>query len=165
LSAPVTGTLEVTGTWTANADGTYSDSTTTTGNVQIHLPCTCLEIEGTCSSCSWMGNPVAIFAGYASATCEEDPNADTAGCDCSSGCICSATIDQAGGIGVPAPQGSSEAPAFPSTGDYTIEDSTFTLRADDHEYSYCASETALTMTPARTDWTGTLTGAIKLQRQ
>src|SRR4051812_49023030 len=30
-SAPVTGTLAVTGTFTANADGTYSDNTITTG--------------------------------------------------------------------------------------------------------------------------------------
>src|SRR5215831_1249994 len=36
-SAPVTGSLQVTGTWTANADGTYMDDTTTTGQEQLTL--------------------------------------------------------------------------------------------------------------------------------
>ena len=31
----LSGSLTVTGTWTANANGTYTDGTTTTGNVQI----------------------------------------------------------------------------------------------------------------------------------
>ena len=30
-TVPVTGSLHVTGTWTANSDGTYTDNTVTTG--------------------------------------------------------------------------------------------------------------------------------------
>ena len=34
---PVTGTLNVTGTFTANADGTYIDNTTTTGSANVSM--------------------------------------------------------------------------------------------------------------------------------
>ena len=31
MTVPVTGSLQVTGTWIANSDGTYTDNTVTTG--------------------------------------------------------------------------------------------------------------------------------------
>jgi hypothetical protein len=44
-SAPVTGSLQVTGTWTANADGTYSDDTLTSGSEQFTLGPSCPYTE------------------------------------------------------------------------------------------------------------------------
>src|SRR6185436_14209979 len=43
----VTGSLQVSGTWTANADGTYADNTTTTGDEQLTVPAECLNVSGT----------------------------------------------------------------------------------------------------------------------
>ena len=43
----LTGSLSVSGTWTANANGTYTDGTTTTGTTQIELPAGCLNLSGT----------------------------------------------------------------------------------------------------------------------
>src|SRR5690242_9552213 len=51
-SAPVTGSLQVTGAWTANADGTYSDETTTSGTEQLTLAASCLVISSTQVTCS-----------------------------------------------------------------------------------------------------------------
>ena len=36
-TVPVTGSLHVTGTWTANSDGTYTDNTVTTGSITFPL--------------------------------------------------------------------------------------------------------------------------------
>src|SRR5581483_11063357 len=46
-SAPITGSLTVTGTFTANADGTYSDGTITSGTEQFTLQPSCLIISST----------------------------------------------------------------------------------------------------------------------
>lgn len=67
-SAPVTGSLQVTGTWTANSDGTYSDNTTTSGSEQLMLPASCLLISGTTTTCDDISGPLQA-AGYASVTC------------------------------------------------------------------------------------------------
>jgi hypothetical protein len=50
-SAPVEGSLQVTGTWTARSDGTYRDATTTFGSEQITLPASCLVVSSTPVSC------------------------------------------------------------------------------------------------------------------
>ena len=148
-SAPVTGSLEVTGTWTANADETYSDSTTTSGTETVELAAECKNISGTVTTCDRISGPLAA-AGYASVDCVDNPETD--------GCTCSATIDQPGGIGV--------APGYPrADGNYTTEDSTLTITAGEQEYSYCVEGTTLTMTPMSADVTGTLTGAVELQQE
>src|SRR5438045_2418570 len=45
-SIPVQGSLQVSGTWTANPDGTYTDDTTTTGTEQLALASGCLSFSG-----------------------------------------------------------------------------------------------------------------------
>ncbi len=155
-SVSVTGSLEVTGTWTAYADGTYSDNTTTTGTETFELLGSCLRVSGTCTVCSRIGGAIASV-GYASVTCEEDPNSEPSP-ECGLGCTCSGTIDQAGGLGV--------APMYPSaSGTYTVAGSTLTITASEQEYSYCVSGTTLSMTPRSAPTTGTLTGTVVLQRQ
>ena len=51
-SAPVTGQFMVSGSWSAAADGTYTDSTTTTGTEQFTLAPSCLVISSTPVSCT-----------------------------------------------------------------------------------------------------------------
>jgi len=154
-SAPVTGSLQVAGTWTADADGTYSDNTTTTGEEQIDLPGECLSVSGTCTTCSRISAPLSSV-GFASVSCVDNPNGSPS--ECGTGCTCSATVDQAGGLGV--------APTFPSaSGTYTVAGGTLTITEGEQEYSYCVSGNTLTMTPQSGDRTGTLTGTVVLQIQ
>jgi hypothetical protein len=148
--AAVTGSIEVSGTWTANADGTYSDNTTTSGNHQIELSAACKEVSGTTTTCERLGLSAIPSLGYASASCQDAASGG--------GCTCPATVYQTGGIGV--------APMYPSaSGSYTISGNVLTITAGEQEYSYCVSGTTLTMTPQSTTRTGTVTGTVELQRQ
>jgi hypothetical protein len=156
-TAPITGTLEVTGTWTANVDGTYTDRTITTGTVQFNLMYMCKEFDGSCISCATFGGFFKSF-GYTEATCEDEPNPAVTGY-CGGGCNCTAIVEKAGGLGVIS--------NTTINGNYTIDGSTLTISEiwPEQAYSYCVSESALTMTPVSTDWSGTVTGAIELRRQ
>ena len=89
-TAPVTGDLQVTGTWTANSDGTYSDDTTTTGTEQFTLASSCLVISSTPVTCDGAAGLIQTL-GYASVDCASAA---------SGGCSCSATVHQTGGLGV-----------------------------------------------------------------
>ena len=88
-SAPVTGSLRVTGTWTASSDGKYTDNTTTSGDAQLELPPECLRVSGTTTTCERLGGSLQAL-GYASLTCTDN--------SASGGCTCSATVQQAGGL-------------------------------------------------------------------
>jgi hypothetical protein len=120
-SAPVTGSLRVTGTWTGKANGTYLDNTTTSGNEQITLPASCLLVSGTTTTCPAIGS-VLVSLGYDSVSCK----AAAAG-----GCLCSAVVAQAGGVGVPSfdPQTSGH---YVTTGNSITTD-------DTAKYAYCAA--------------------------
>ena len=150
-SAPITGgSLSVTGTWTANSDGTYSDNTNTRGDEQVALPASCLMVSGTTTTCDALARSAFSSLGYASATCT-----DAAG----GGCNCSAHVDQTGGIGV--------LNVMASTGsEYTASGNTLSLSDGRNQipYSYCVQGNTLTLTPT---WsrTGTATGTIVLQKQ
>src|SRR4029077_4574726 len=91
--APVTGSLHVTGTLTANANGTYADDTTTTGNEQFTLEKSCLVISSTQTDCPGAASIIKSL-GYESVTCTS-----VAG----GGCACSATINQKGTVGLLSP--------------------------------------------------------------
>ncbi len=146
-SAPVTGSLQVTGTWTANADGTYSDDTLTTGSEQFTLGPSCLIISSTPVTCDGAASIIKNL-GYASLTCTSAAGG---------GCSCSATVQQTGGLGL-----LSVAPT--TTGNDTPLGSQVTLTGDvgDTQYAYCASANTLTMTPQSTS--PTMTGTISLQK-
>ena len=100
--APVTGSLQVTGTWTANADGSFSDNTTAIGTEQIALPSSCLRISGTQTDCS--GMQTVLSSSFSSIpyvcnsrgdTCSTTSIADSATIACTraagGGCDCSVT--------------------------------------------------------------------------
>lgn len=147
-SIPVTGYLEVTGTWTARSDGTYSDETITTGQAQLDVPEPCLSISGTVIECRQMGDALEIM-GYTSVTCT--PVA-------SGGCACDADVEQHGGMGVLS--------IIPDTsGEYTLAGNVLTTVSDaPAQYAYCASASQLSMHPI-TSTAGTLTGSIELNQQ
>ena len=129
-SASVTGSLEVTGSWTANADGTFSDNTTTSGNETLELPPECLNVSGTTTTCSRVTSSIASILGYASVDCVDSANG---------GCTCAATVDQTGGIGLVSVEASAD-------GNYTTADNLITTDHD-LQYSYCVAASTLTMTP------------------
>jgi len=145
--ASVTGTLRVTGTWSANADGTYADNTITTGQEQIHLAAECLSVSGTPVTCERLGGAMAAL-GYSAVSCTDAA---------SGGCSCLATVDQPGGIGL--------APLYASTeGDFTTSGSELVITTDEQEYWYCVSGATLTLTPQSTARTGLLTGTVQLHQ-
>jgi non-reducing end alpha-L-arabinofuranosidase len=146
-SAPVTGSLQVTGTWTANADGTYSDDTVTSGAEQLTLGPSCLIISSTPVTCDGAASIIKNL-GYASLTCTS-----TAG----GGCSCSATVEQSGGLGLV-----SVAPT--TTGSYTRSGDQVTISDDvgDTHYRYCVSANTLKMTPQSTS--PIMAGTISLQK-
>lgn len=147
-SVPVTGHLEVTGTWTANPDGTYFDQTLTSGTEQIVVPSSCLSITGTPITCAQMAQALA-YLGYVSTTCM------TTGDECT----CEADIQQSGSMGAITAARAIE-------GDYSVADDTLTVtdEYEDKTYAFCASSTELSVRPLSTS-RGTLTGAIELERQ
>jgi non-reducing end alpha-L-arabinofuranosidase len=146
-TAPVTGSLQVTGTWTANADGTYTDNTTTSGDEHFTLAPSCLVISSTPVTCKGAGGLLTSL-GYSSVTC-----VDAAG----GGCTCSATVQQNGALGLVSP-----APSM--NGNYTSAGNLLTLSGDagDTKYSYCVSANTVTMTPQSAN--PTMTGTIVLQK-
>jgi hypothetical protein len=143
-SAPITGTFNVTGSITLNADTVVKDNTVTTGDVSIELDPGCLNLSGTKIDCK--GGADAIdAAGYSMVNCT--PRADM-------GCTCTAKMDQKGTPGFAAPN--------PSTiGNWKVTGNELSLTTDgpDAHYDFCASGTTLTLTPkpaAPTVVTGTI---------
>ncbi len=124
-----TGSLQVSGTWSANSDGTYTDNTTTTGNEQIALVAACRSYSGATLTCDQVAQFVQNL-GYSTVSC----TAAAGG-----GCTCSATVQQAGSLGV--------ASASPSaSGNFSTSGNTLTIDSST-PYSYCASGSKLTLTP------------------
>jgi hypothetical protein len=134
----------VSGTWSANADGTYTDDTTTTGSEQITLAKECLFFSGTTLTCDQVGGVIEAM-GYSSVTCS---TADGGGCSCS------ATIQQKGTPGVVA--------SDPSTsGNFATAGNVITIEAD-NAFSYCASADKMIWTPQ--PQSPTTTGTVLFQR-
>jgi hypothetical protein len=146
-SAPVTGSLQVSGTFTANADTTYSDDTTTTGSEQFTLSPSCLVISSTPVSCDGAAS-IIMSLGFSSLTC----TAATGG-----GCACSGVVHQTGGLGILS--------VGPSTSNnYSTSGNNLTLTEDSGAatYGYCVSNGQLTVTPQSTN--PMMTGKIVLQK-
>ena len=148
LSCPtghVSGTLQVTGTFTANANGTFTDATTTTGTEMLTLPAACKVLSGAPVTCDRIGS---VMAGsyYTDATCVD--SASGGGCDCTG------TVNQTGSLGhvVGDPQ---------TDGNFTTGSNTLTITQDSMKYGYCVSGTMLTLTPQGSS--PTTTGSIVLQ--
>ena len=142
-SAPVLGFLYVSGTWTANANGTYSDNTTTSGNEQLTLPSSCQEVSGTTVTCDLIGGVLQALGYY------------DARCGGSRGCTCPVLVKQTGSIGLVS--------ADPQTnGTYTTSGNVVTIDGA-MKYSYCVSGSKMTWTPQSTS--PTTTGTVEFQKQ
>ncbi len=140
-TVPVSGSLQTTGTLVLNADGTYTDNTTTMGNATITLEAACLSVSSVAVGCNRIGN-IFQALGWQTATCD-----DTTG-----QCSCALSTEQAGGMGAILPF------TEPSS-TYTTADNTLT--AQNATYSYCAASDTLTVTPEMS----ALTGTVVLQRE
>ena len=142
--APITGSLQVTGTWTANADGTYTDDTTTTGTETFELAPACLMLSGTTTTCDGISGPLQGL-GFASVNCT---TAAATG-----GCTCTATVHQMGGAGLVSVLAS-------GSGNYETSGNTITIDGSS-PYSYCVAGNKMTWTPKPTS--PTVTGTIVFQ--
>lgn len=147
-SAPVTGSLQVNGTFTATANGKYVDDTTTTGTERLTLDPSCLIISSTPVTCAGAANLLGSVLGYSSLTCT---SAAGGGCDCS------ATVKQVGGLGLLAINQM-------TSGKYKTSGTLLTLtgETDDTSYSYCVAGNKLTVVPQST--TPNVKGTITLQK-
>ena len=144
-SAPVTGSLEVTGTWTAKSDGSYTDDTKMTGDEELALPPSCLLISGTTTTCDKIGGAMAGL-GFATIECTNSASG--------SGCTCQGSVDQTGWAGLVTLYGS-------TSGKYTTGNDEITLDGE-AKYSYCVSGSKMTWTPKSLDGTTVITGTIEL---
>jgi len=143
-STAVTGSLQVSGTWTANADGTFTDNTLTTGNEQFDLAPACLVISSTPTNCSGVASIISSI-GYTSVDC----TALAAG-----GCRCAATVKQQGGPGMVSVF------AAPN-GNYTRAGTALTVD-DKLPYAYCVNGSTMTWTPEPAN--PTMAGTVVFQK-
>jgi hypothetical protein len=143
-SAPVTGSVQVSGTWTANANGTYSDNTITTGSEVIALPASCLQVSGVTVACQLVSGLLQVL-GYALATCV--PAAGGA-------CNCAGTIHQAGGLGLLSGDAQVSGTYKTSGNGVTVDDGA--------QYSYCVSGNRMAWSPQSAS--PTITGTIVFQK-
>jgi hypothetical protein len=141
---PVTGSLDVTGTWIANADGSYKDSTTTKGVMTAPLDPSCLSVSSVPVKCVDMGAAFNTL-GWTSTTCSESGGK----------CSCKAETTLPGGLGVPTVYAS-------DSGNYVASGSG--LKVDEQvEYSTCVEGSKLTLTPKPTILP--IKGTIVLQKK
>ena len=150
LTASVTGSVQVSGSWIANVDGTYSDQTTTTGEEKLSLVAKCLQVSGTTTDCESLSGTIQAL-GYDKATCVSA----TGG-----GCSCAGTINQRGGIGLLS--------GYPLTsGNYQLANGVMTTGQDSLtqealQFSYCVSNGKMNWTPKVAS--PTITGSIAFQK-
>lgn len=145
------GSLQITGAITFNADGTYTDNTVTTGEQTVELEKACLNISGTVTACDRVGGPVRDALGYVSFDCVD--NAET------EGCTCMGTIDQEGGLGLVSLDPYTE-------GSFTTMENNVSLEGEDEdtEYSYCVAEDTLVATFVTVGKIGTISAPIVMQK-
>jgi non-reducing end alpha-L-arabinofuranosidase len=135
-SVPVNGSLTTSGTFRANADGTYTDNTTTRGSATFPLAPSCLSVSSVPVECDRAAN-IFSAAGWDDATCTETNGT----------CNCSLSTEQAAGLG-------QIAPFTTPSGNYTISGTTLTI--DQLSHAFCSEGNTLTLTPQASGLTGTV---------
>src|SRR6478752_6753766 len=144
----ISGSLNVSGTFSAVASGTFSDGTTTTGNLVVQLPAGCLQLSGTTVNCKGINAPLAGGMGFESSDCQP---AATGG-----GCTCAVVVNHKGSMGYLTAD-------VQENGNYKTEGNNLTLAVAiaDTPYSYCASGGKISVTPLSTEYP--TSGTIELQ--
>ena len=140
----VSGSLQLTGSWSAKADGTFVDGTSTTGTEQVTLGADCLVLSGAPVSCDALGG---VMSGVYFDTVTCTPAA-------AGGCSCNANVKQKGSMGILSADPQKE-------GNYTLSGNTLKIVQDNSSYSYCSSG-KLTVTPQGMN--PTTTGEIVLEK-
>lgn len=149
--APVMGELEIGGTFTANADGTVADNTTTTGQMVIELSYECLDVSGTVTTCDRVGAPLSAI-GFESVECLDNEETE--------GCTCTGVVNQSGGMSFVSFDASDSGEVATGAMSFTISG-----RGEDVEYGYCVADNVMTVTPLTANKTGAMTGSIALIKQ
>ena len=145
------GTLEVTGNWTIAADGILTDTTQTTGTINLVLGPECKDVSGTVAACDTIGGPLSSL-GFTDSSCVDSATVPD-------GCDCTGTVNQSG------------AAAFvtfdvATMGLYATEGNTLTFTGyEEVDYDYCADGNFMHLTPATANDIGTVTGTVVFQRQ
>ncbi|MEO6599837.1 MAG: arabinofuranosidase catalytic domain-containing protein [Polyangiaceae bacterium] len=140
-TVPVTGSITTSGTFVANADGTYTDNTKTTGSATFPLAASCLSISMVPTPCD---RAASVFSAVGwTATCAETARL----------CSCSISVDQLGGTGMVSALSKDQL-----TGSYTASGNALTV--GDLKYQYCAADQTLSLTPQMS----ALTGSVSLTR-
>lgn len=143
-TAAVKGYRKVKGSFSADVDGTYKDSTVTTGVDNFELEPACLSFSGVYVACDRLA-PIFGGLGYTAVSCVADPGG---------GCACSAEVKQSGGLGVLSIDPS-------SAGTFSVRNDVFTLDGQ-QTYPYCSAGDVLTVKPRATN--PPLTGSVQLVR-
>lgn len=135
-TVPATGSLTTTGTFTVNADNTFTDNTVTTGSATFPLATACLTLSSVERTCEELSS-IFTAVGWTTSTC-----ADTNG-----QCTCSVSASQSGGLGtlstVPTKMGQ-----FSTSGTM--------LTTDDTTEPYCVAGDKLTVAPTFPTRSGTI---------
>ncbi len=151
MSTPITsGSMQLTGTLTFVAGGTYMDGTTTAGEVAFDLAPPCLVLSGTRTTCEMIASPIRSV-GFTTLTCTDNTT--------TMGCTCEGTFQQMGGLGFVSYDAA-------QSGTFTVTDnkvaiSSFSMPA---EYSFCVGGNTLTMNMESVAKTGTVDGPIVLTK-
>ena len=149
LTMSVKGTVNVSGSWIANADGTYTNKTITTGEEELTLVAKCREVSGTVTTCERLTGTITVL-GYEKVTCVSTTEG---------GCSCLGTINQQGGIGLLSGE--------QTGGDYKVSNNVIAtgetpLTREVMQYSYCVSGNKMNWTPKVAN--PTFTGSIEFQK-
>jgi hypothetical protein len=153
LTGSVTsGTMQVTGTWSADTTGMFTDATTTTGMQAVELPPDCLVVSGTVTTCDRVGGPVQSSLGYTTFECVDNP--------ATMGCSCTGTFQQEGGLAVVSLRPLDE-------GTYTTADTMLTMTdgRNETQYAHCVAGNAMVLTLAAPGKIGTVMGSIVMSKQ
>ncbi len=86
----VSGSAQVTGTWTVKPDGSYKDNTTVKGSMSFTLEPSCLSVSSVPVECKNMGAAFTTL-GWTNTTCSESGGK----------CACKAETSRLGGPGCP----------------------------------------------------------------
>ncbi len=143
------GSLHVSGTWIAGADGRVCDDTHTEGTQEFELPSTCFDV-GIVASCETVARPLTSL-GYDTVECIDNPATD--------GCTCTGTFDQHGGLAA-----ISLDPI--RTGSYSVMGEQLTIVDEGNEstYAHCVTDDTLVLTLSTVANVGQVQGAIVLRK-
>ncbi|MEO7035322.1 MAG: arabinofuranosidase catalytic domain-containing protein [Polyangiaceae bacterium] len=126
-TVPATGSLTTTGTFTVNADNTFTDNTVTTGSATFPLAQVCLTLSSVVRTCEQLSS-IFQAVGWSTSTC-----ADTNG-----QCNCSVSANQSGGLGTLSTISTTKG-QFSTSGTM--------LTTDDTIEPYCVAGDKLTVAP------------------